>query len=160
MIFWYKDLYMDEKVRKQEKKCKKIIEERSIFQKLPWKKSFYIITLAENEKNLFEIMNTDQLFFKYYGQKELYVIGVTSDYDAAVSVVEQILCEGYAASEEFSPKQIFEKNIFPQLFDDAAQEAYVESTETYTKLFEDAGKYRAIMGALAHAMFDELQHTT
>ena len=41
MIFWYKDLYMDEKVRKQEKKCKKIIEERSIFQKLPWKKSFY-----------------------------------------------------------------------------------------------------------------------
>ena len=39
---------------KQEKKCKKIIEERSIFQKLPWKKSFYIITLAENEKNLFE----------------------------------------------------------------------------------------------------------
>ena len=52
MIFWYKDLYMDEKVRKQEKKCKKIIEERSIFQKLPWKKSFYIITLAENE-NIF-----------------------------------------------------------------------------------------------------------
>ena len=65
-----------------------------------------------NEKNLFEIMNTDQLFFKYYGQKELYVIGVTSDYDAAVSVVEQILCEGYAASEEFSPKQIFEKKDF------------------------------------------------
>ena len=57
-------------------------------------------------------MNTDQLFFKYYGQKELYVIGVTSDYDAAVSVVEQILCEGYAASEEFSPKQIFEKKDF------------------------------------------------
>ena len=57
-------------------------------------------------------------------------------------------------------RQIFEKNIFPQLFDDAAQEAYIESTETYTKLFEDAGKYRAIMGALAHAMFDELQHTT
>ena len=56
-------------------------------------------------------------------------------------------------------RQIFEKNIFPQLFDDAAQEAYIESTETYTKLFEDAGKYRAIMGALAHAMFEELQHT-
>ena len=43
------------------------------------------------------------------------------------------------------------------MFDDAAQEAYIESTETYTKLFEDAGKYRAIMSALAHAMFDELQ---
>ena len=55
-------------------------------------------------------------------------------------------------------RQIFEKNIFPQLFDDAAQEAYVESTETYTKLFEDAGKYRAIMSALAQAMFDELNN--
>ena len=54
-------------------------------------------------------------------------------------------------------RQIFENNIFPQLFDDAAQEAYMESTETYTKLFEDAGKYRAIMSALAHAMFSEMQ---
>ena len=54
-------------------------------------------------------------------------------------------------------RQIFEKNIFPQLFDDAAQEAYIESTETYTKLFEDAGKYRAIMSALAQAMFEEMQ---
>ena len=57
-------------------------------------------------------------------------------------------------------RQIFEKNIFPQLFDDSAQEAYVESTETYTKLFEDAGKYRAIMNALAQARFDELKNGT
>ena len=60
-------------------------------------------------------------------------------------------------SAQTDGQQIFEKNIFPQLFDDAAQEAYIESTETYTKLFEDAGKYRAIMSALAHAMFDELR---
>ena len=60
-------------------------------------------------------------------------------------------------SAQTDGQQIFEKNIFPQLFDDAAQEAYIESTETYTKLFEDAGKYRAIMTALAHAIFDELR---
>lgn len=60
-------------------------------------------------------------------------------------------------SAQTDGQQIFEKNIFPQLFDDAAQEAYIESTETYTKLFEDAGKYRAIMTALAHAMFNELR---
>jgi len=112
MIFWYKDLYMDETVRKKEKTCKKIIEERSVFQKLPWKKSFYIITLAENEKNIFEIMNTDQLFFKYYGQKELYVIGIASGYDEAVDIVENILCKGYTSSEEFSPRELFDKNDF------------------------------------------------
>ena len=33
----------------------------------------------------------------------------------------------------------------------------MESTETYTKLFEDAGRYRAIMNALAQTMFEELQ---
>ena len=60
-------------------------------------------------------------------------------------------------SAQTDGQQIFEKNIFPQLFDDAAQEAYMESTETYMKLFEDAGKYRAIMSALAHMMFDELR---
>ena len=60
-------------------------------------------------------------------------------------------------SAQTDGQQIFVKNIFPQVFDDAAQEAYVESTETYTKLFEDAGKYRTIMTALANAMFDELR---
>ena len=60
-------------------------------------------------------------------------------------------------SAQTDGQQIFEKNIFPQLFDDAAQEAYMESTETYTQLFEDAGKYHAIMSALAHAMFEELK---
>ena len=54
-------------------------------------------------------------------------------------------------------QQIFINNIFPQLFDQAAQEAYVESTETYTRLFEDSAKYKAIMNALAKAMFQELQ---
>lgn len=54
-------------------------------------------------------------------------------------------------------KQIFVKNIFPQVFDDIAQEAYIESTETYTKLFEDATKYRAVMSVLAQVMFDEFR---
>ena len=70
MIFWYKDLYMDEKVRKQEKKCKKIIEERSIFQKLPWKKSFYIITLAENEKNLFDWIGSNSYVGKLQQRRD------------------------------------------------------------------------------------------
>ncbi|MFR3359933.1 MAG: hypothetical protein ACLTSD_10950 [Eubacterium sp.] len=110
MIFWYKDLYMDEKVRKQEKKCKKIIEERSIFQKLPWKKSFYIITLAENEKNLFEIMNTDQLFFKYW-RKELYVIGVTSDYDARYRSLSRFM-RRLCGIEVFSRNRYLKRRIF------------------------------------------------
>lgn len=50
MIFWYKDLYMDEKVRKQEKKCKKIIEERSIFQNFHGKRAFISLRLPKMKK--------------------------------------------------------------------------------------------------------------
>ena len=62
-------------------------------------------------------------------------------------------------SAQTNGQQMFEKNIFPQMFDDAAQEAYMESNETFTKLFEDAEKYQAVMTALAHALFTELQST-
>lgn len=53
--------------------------------------------------------------------------------------------------------RMFTNNVFPGVFDDAAQQAYMESTETYTRLFEDSEKYHAIMSALAAAMFDELR---
>ncbi len=53
-------------------------------------------------------------------------------------------------------REMFIHSIFPKLFEDTAQEAYVESTETYTQLFEDGKKYQAIMNALAQTLFDEL----
>ena len=34
-------------------------------------------------------------------------------------------------------QQIFEKNVFPKILTETAQASYIESTETYTKLFED-----------------------
>lgn len=54
-------------------------------------------------------------------------------------------------------EQMFANNVFPGIFDDTAQAAYMESTETYTRLFQDAEKYRAIMGALTSAMFHEFR---
>ena len=54
-------------------------------------------------------------------------------------------------------QQMFEKNIFPSVFDNAAQEAYMESTETYEKMFSDAEKYKSIMRALAKVLFDEFR---
>ena len=52
---------------------------------------------------------------------------------------------------------MFAKNVFPGIFDAEAQEAYMESMDTYTRIFEDAEKYRAIMSALSSAMFDEFR---
>ena len=55
-------------------------------------------------------------------------------------------------------QQIFEKNVFPKIFDQTAQASYIESTETYTKLFEDTAKYNAIMVALAKELYRELRN--
>ena len=56
-------------------------------------------------------------------------------------------------------QQIFEKNVFPKVFDQTAQASYIESTETYTKLFEDTAKYRAVMIALAKELYRELRNS-
>ena len=55
-------------------------------------------------------------------------------------------------------QQIFEKNVFPKIFEDTAQKSYTESVDTYTKLFEDGAKYQAIMKALAKELYRELRN--
>lgn len=55
-------------------------------------------------------------------------------------------------------QQIFEKNVFPKIFDQTAQKSYIESTETYTSLFADQTKYKAIMTALAKELYRELKN--
>ena len=66
MIYWYDHLYTDDVVRGKEHTFRKVVEERSKWQNLPWKKSYYLLVLASNQENLFEIVNTNQMFFRYY----------------------------------------------------------------------------------------------
>ena len=56
-----------------------------------------------------------------------------------------------------SDPQIFAESIFPQAFNTAAQDSYMESQETYTSLFEDQGKYNAIMRTLADMLYHEMR---
>ena len=102
MIYWYQNLYMDEAVEKNPKRCKKRVEKRR-----PWKKSYVVLTLAQNDKNLFEIMQTRQLFFRRYRHVDMYVVALTSDYDAAVEILQQILEKGYRENPEYNPRNVF-----------------------------------------------------
>ena len=56
-----------------------------------------------------------------------------------------------------SDPRIFVESIFPQAFESAAQDSYMESQETYSSLFEDKKKYEAIMRALAALIYQELR---
>ena len=53
-------------------------------------------------------------------------------------------------------RQVYERSIFPSIFDNAAQKAYMENTEAYEQLFLDADKYRSIQKALADRLYREL----
>ena len=53
-------------------------------------------------------------------------------------------------------RQVYERSIFPGIFDTTAQEAYMENTEAYEQLFLDAEKYRIIQQALAERLYREL----
>lgn len=52
-----------------------------------------------------------------------------------------------------SDPKIFKESQFPKIFNETAQRAYTESTERYTKLFEDTAKYKAIMNAVANIIY-------
>lgn len=53
---------------------------------------------------------------------------------------------------------VYERSIFPSLFEDTAQEAYTENMEAFEKLFMDVEKYRVVQMALAQKLYQEL-HT-
>lgn len=52
-----------------------------------------------------------------------------------------------------SEPKIFSETIFPKAFGTAAMDSYIESQETYETLFDDKGKYDAIMNVLAEAIY-------
>lgn len=53
-------------------------------------------------------------------------------------------------------RQVYERSIFPGIFDTTAQQAYMENTEAYEQLFLDAEKNRIIQQALAERLYRKL----
>ena len=53
-------------------------------------------------------------------------------------------------------RQVYERSLFPGIFDTTAQEAYMENTVAYEQLFLDVDKYQAVMRALADRLYKEL----
>ena len=72
----------------------------------------------------------------------------------AQKILEDSALEKKAKSAD---PQIFFNSIFPKVFDDAAQDSYIESQDTYTSLFEDKAKYNAVMQALAEYVYREMR---
>lgn len=49
-------------------------------------------------------------------------------------------------------RRVFESSLLPKVFDEEARKAYVENTDSFTSLFEDGAKYRAMMSAIGELL--------
>ena len=79
---------------------------------------------------------------------------------APVSMFKMLLI-GYLYSKakkaaKTEDRQVYERSLFPGIFDTTAQEAYMENTAAYEQLFLNADKYQAVMRALADRLYKEL----
>lgn len=54
-------------------------------------------------------------------------------------------------------RQVFESSLLPKVFDEEARRAYVENTDSFTSLFEDSEKYRAMMSAIGHLLVEKFK---
>lgn len=53
-------------------------------------------------------------------------------------------------------KQIYENSTFPKVFAEVAQQAFLESQDTFTALFSDPNKYNALMAVLAEVTYRDI----
>lgn len=61
--------------------------------KRPLLSTVYLLTVSRNQSDQLEIFQAKQLVQAYYTKYPVYVIGIASDYNEAVSLVEQIVQE-------------------------------------------------------------------
>lgn len=65
----------------------------------------YVLTLSKNEHDQLEIYEAKRLLVKYYRENPPYIIGIAADYREAVSLVEKIAKEAYAAQGNLCLKE-------------------------------------------------------
>ena len=54
-------------------------------------------------------------------------------------------------------RQVFESSLLPKVFDEEARRAYVENTDSFTSLFENSEKYRAMMSAIGQLLVEKFK---
>ena len=102
MVKWCKKLYMDEEIKKEPIKWKKRIEE----DKIPY--GLFCIAFASNEKNLFDIIDCKELWFRHYRRNEIFIVGLARDRENSILLVKNIIEDIYEKTGGFLVREYFE----------------------------------------------------
>ena len=89
---FFPKLYLGEGINADKlDKIKKRLEEKPVLSNV------YVITLAKNPENQLEIYDAKQLAQSYYVKYPPYIVGLASDHDEALAVLERIVQECFRA---------------------------------------------------------------
>lgn len=106
MLVWNPKLYMDASVAKRPGKYRRILEENKLVPHI------YCITLPEDGKNSMEIYSSRELWFQYYRQRKMTVIGMAKNEESAKELLLQICRDIYLQKGTVSAFEI--QNFFAE----------------------------------------------
>lgn len=66
---------------------------KKTLEKHPLRSNVFLITISRNSSDQLEIFSARQLVQNYYDKYPIYVIGIASDYEEAVAMIEKIVQE-------------------------------------------------------------------
>jgi len=101
MIVWSEKLYIGEQAQKNCRRVQKRLEKGKL---VP---GFFLITRPSNEKNLFDILSTQDLLFPYYKRRELLVYGLAKGKAEAESMVVSMLEDVWRETDGLCCKEYF-----------------------------------------------------
>ena len=107
MIKWYQSLYMDEGTERKIRKCMKRVEARKLY-----KKSYTLITLPSNDSNLFDIVDSKELWFRHERNRDQYIVGIASSHESALELLSKIVMDVYEEKKTLDIKNMFSKECF------------------------------------------------
>ncbi len=102
MLIWSSKMYLDEKFAGKRRACQKFLEE-----KRPGR-AVYCITLPVNGKNIMEIYSSRELWFRYYRERSLVVIGLAATREHAKKLAAQICLDILQEQGDISPATVRE----------------------------------------------------
>ena len=102
MFDWSSRLYLDDKVKKNFSKYKKIVEQNKMV------KHCYLLTLPFNDKNCMDIYSSRELWFQYYRKRQMTIIGVAATKDSAMDLVARIVTDVYEVYQDVGAQQVHE----------------------------------------------------
>ncbi|MDF2800274.1 MAG: hypothetical protein K0S61_177 [Anaerocolumna sp.] len=103
MIRWADKLYLSEDLIKKKKRIIKSIENNNL------NFETYVIMLASNTDNLFDIINTNELQFSYYLKKDNYILGIAGSRGLAMLLVKDMIEEIYNKTGGFLVREYFKE---------------------------------------------------